>query len=120
AGQRPQDPRDVRVLGRDRPHRTERDRRGDGDDPVRRRDPAFGRVRPFSARRATHAVTHSTGQPSGGSAGTPGPARARRRPRSRPFPTVSPIATPASLVPHHTTPPAASVAAPIPAARLAA
>ena len=40
-------------------------------------------------------------------------ARARRRRRS-------PTGTPSSNVPHHTTPPAASVAVPIPAARLAA
>ena len=60
-----------------------------------------------------------TGQPGGGAPTGPAVARASRRPRSRWSTTRADTGPLASLVQHHTAPPAASVARPMPAARLA-
>ena len=81
--QRADDPGQMRTFGRDTADRAERDRGGTATiryaEATRR---ARGAPSTFGNDVAAdaHACTTSTGQPSGGAAGDPGPARARRRP----------------------------------------
>ena len=115
------------MLGRDAADRAERDRGRDRDDPVRRRDPARsaserGRLGRSARRCRRRSRVHHFDRPVVGRLAAadrarPGRAGVRGRARRRP---VSPTGPPSSHVPHQTTPPAASVAVPMPAARLAA
>ena len=101
------------------PTAAERDRDGHRDDPPRRSP----RPQPLGASgSAARALTRHHDRPASRAAERrPGrrAARASRRPRSRWSTTRADTGPLASPVQHHTAPPAASVARPMPAARLA-